>query len=393
MNRIYNPFAPGAGNPPPELAGRADVLSELNVALQRVAIGRPAQSSIMVGLRGVGKTVLLVRTKSMAEQQGYRALLIEAREGSRLSELLTPGLQSTLYAFSVVAEAKEQARRALRVLKSFLIGFKVRLQDLELSLSIEPEHGTADSGNLEADLPALLVAVGEAARSAGRPVVILIDELQYLSREEFSALIMSMHQINQQALPVLLVGAGLPQIPGLAGESKSYSERLFRFPQIGALLEEDARSAIEKPIRQEQADIEAEAVQAILTVSERYPYFIQQWGHDSWNVARGPVIRKADVETATEVALKALDDNFFRVRFDRCTPSEKRYLRALAGFGGGAHRSAEVANVLRVPTQSVGPVRSNLIKKGMIYAPQHGDTAFTVPLFDSYMRRAMPHLD
>ena len=390
MDPVRNPFAPGAGNPPPELAGRADVLRDIDVALQRVAIGRPTQSSILVGLRGVGKTVLLVRTKNIAEeQQSYRVLSVEAHEGKTLAELILPGLQSALYSMSLVEGAKDKARRGLRVLKSFLNGIRVQFNEVEIGLSIDPEQGSADSGDLETDLPNLFLSIGEAARSARKPFALLIDELQYLSQEEFSALIMSMHKIAQANLPVILIGAGLPQILALAGESKSYTERLFRYPKIGELREEDASIAILKPVQDEGSNIDQDAIKAILEISERYPYFIQQWAHDSWNIAGNNTITRSDVDRATAVSIKALDDNFFRVRFDRCTPAERRYMRALAEFGTGAHRSGDVASELGVKTQSVGPVRSSLIKKGMIYSPQHGDTAFTVPLFDAYMRRVM----
>ncbi len=393
MDPVRNPFAPGAGTPPPELAGRADVLGDLDVALQRVALGRPAQSSILVGLRGVGKTVLLVRAQSMADARAYRTLRVEAHEGKTLTGLLVPGLRGTLQALSLVEGAKEQARRGLRILKSFMGNMKLTVQDVEMSLSVAPEAGVADSGDLETDLPDLFEAVGVAARAARKPFAVLIDELQYLSSPEFSALIMSMHRLSQASLPVILIGAGLPQILGLAGESKSYSERLFRFPDIGALPELDAAAAVCKPVADESAHIEESAVAEILSVSERYAYFIQQWAHDAWNTAEGNSITYDDVIRATPVAIKALDGAFFRVRFDRCTPAERRYMRALADFGPGAARSGDIALKLGVRTQSVGPVRSSLIKKGMIYSPQHGDTAFTVPLFDSYMRRVMPTLD
>ena len=390
MDPVRNPFAPGAGTPPPELAGRAEVLESLDVALQRVALGRPAQSSILVGLRGVGKTVLLVRAQAMADARAYRTLRVEAHEGKTLTALLLPGLRSALQALSLVEGAKEQARRGLRVLKSFMGGVTFKVQDVEMGLTVTPEAGVADSGDLEADLPDLFEAVGVAARAAGRPFAVLIDELQYLSGPEFSALIMSMHRLSQVSLPVILIGAGLPQILGLAGESKSYSERLFRFPEIGALSEPDAAAAVRKPVADQGALIEDSAVAEILNVSERYAYFIQQWAHDAWNAAGGDTITHDDVVRATPIAIKALDSAFFRVRFDRCTPAERRYMRALAEFGPGPARSGDIALKLGVRTQSVGPVRSSLIKKGMIYSPQHGDTAFTVPLFDSYMRRVIP---
>lgn len=314
---------------------------------------------------------------------------MEAHEGKTLVELLVPGLQSALYALSTIEGTKDKARRGLRVLRSFLNGVRVNIRDVEFGPSIEPKHGSADSGDLETDLPALFVAIGEAAKFANKPFAVLIDELQYLSEAEFSALIMSMHRITQASLPITLIGAGLPQILALAGESKSYSERLFKYPKIGELAEADARTAILKPVENEGATIESLAIDRILAISERYPYFIQQWGHDAWNAAEGNIITATDVDHATVISIKALDDNFFRVRFDRCTPAERRYMRALAEFGPGVHRSGDIATKFGVRTQSLGPVRSGLIKKGMIYSPQHGDTAFTVPLFDAHMRRVM----
>lgn len=393
MDRVRNPYAPGAGNPPPELAGRTSVLDDASVALKRIAIGRSAQSAILVGLRGVGKTVLLVRIKEMAEEQNYKTHIVEAHEAKTLPELIAPGLRSLLISLSNFENGKDKVRRGLRVLKSFVSSVKMTIGDFDIGLGIEPEAGFADSGDLEADLPNLFLAVGEAAKAAGYPVALFVDELQYLSEKEFSALIMAIHKISQSQLPLTLVGAGLPQILGLAGESKSYAERLFRYPKIGALNESDAEAAIVGPAITEGARFDDKAVGEILKVTERYPYFLQQWAHDAWNIAEGPSITYEDVLRATDVSIRTLDESFFRVRFDRCTPSEKRYMRALAEFGPGAHRSGDIADRLNLKTTSVGPTRGKLIKKGMIYSPQHGDTAFTVPLFDAYMRRVMPRIE
>ncbi|HYF88439.1 ATP-binding protein [Azospirillum sp.] len=393
MDRVRNPYAPGAGNPPPELAGRSSVLDDARVALQRIAIGRAAQSSILVGLRGVGKTVLLVRIKEIAEEQSYKTHIVEAHEAKPFAELIAPGLRSLLLSLSRFENGKDKVRRGLRVLKSFLGSIKVKVGELDIELGIESETGVADSGDIEVDLPNLFLAVGDAAKAVGCPVALFVDELQYLSEKEFSALIMSIHKISQAQLPLTLIGAGLPQILGLAGESKSYSERLFRYPKIGALDEIDAEAAIAGPAIAEGASFKPEAIKEILRVTERYPYFLQQWAHDAWNIASGPSITYGDVVRATDISIRTLDESFFRVRFDRCTPSEKRYMRALAEFGPGAHRSGDVADCLGLKTTSVGPTRGKLIKKGMIYSPQHGDTAFTVPLFDSYMRRVMPTLE
>lgn len=390
MDRVRNPFAPGAGNPPPELAGRANLLEEAEIALRRVLLGRSAQSLILVGLRGVGKTVLLVRLKGIAEEHGYRTAFVEAHEGKSLAELLLPSLRNLLFSLSMVESAKEKARRGLRVLRGFLGALKINFGELDLEIGLDPERGVADSGDLESDLPNLLYVVAEAAQSAGRSIALLIDELQYFAESEFSALIMSMHKVSQANLPLVMIGAGLPQVLALAGSSKSYAERLFRYPPIGALAMNDAVEAIRVPIEQEGAAITDAAIARIVDVTQRYPYFLQQWGHDAWNISDGPIIQADDIDRATAKAIQTLDQGFFKVRFDRCTPSERRYMRALAELGPGSHRSGDVAQIIGLKTTSVGPTRGNLIKKGMVYAPAHGDTEFTVPLFDEYMRRAMP---
>jgi len=389
MDPVRNPFAPGAGTPPPELAGRADIIENGRVALQRIALGRPAQSQILVGLRGVGKTVLLNRIKYIADLSGYRTALLEAHEGKSLPELLAPSIRSMLYSISAVESAKEHGRRAWRALKGFVDGLSVTVEGVEFGLSIDPELGLADSGDIEADLPDLIVAVGAAAKASGAPVALLLDELQYLSEREFSALIMAIHRVNQSSLPVILVGAGLPQIHGLAGNSKSYAERLFRFPEIGALERRDAAHAIVAPAKEEGAEFSDDAVERVLDLTKCYPYFLQQWAYEAWNVAENNLIALGDIETASKLAIAELDQSFFKVRFDRCTPAERKYMRALAEFGEGKHRSGDVAERLGVKVTSVAPTRNSLIRKGMVYSPAHGDTAFTVPLFDEYMRRVM----
>lgn len=390
MDRVRNPYVPGAGTPPPELAGRTALLEEARIALERTKAGKPSRSQILVGLRGVGKTVLLVRIAEMARELGVDAALLEAHEGKSFPALLIPEMRRILLELDRVAAAKAMARRGLGALRSFVRSVKVTVNDVAFGMSIDPSPGVADSGDFERDLADVFLALGHAAKAAGSSVCILVDELQYLTEKEFAALIMAVHKLNQTALPVLFIGAGLPQILGLAGESKSYAERLFQFPAVGALEPADAVDALVKPARMEGGDYAQGALDEVLRLTERYPYFLQQWGHESWNLAAGPVIEAADVHLATVQALDKLDKSFFKVRFDRCTPSEKRYMRALAELGPGAHRSGDVAEKLNIAVTSVAPTRSKLIKKGMIYSPAHGDTAFTVPLFDAYMRRAIP---
>jgi hypothetical protein len=390
MDPIRNPFAPGAGNPPPELAGRTALIDKARVTLSRTQAGRPAKSMILVGLRGVGKTVLLVKIREMAQEMGFIAHLLEAHEGKRLPALLIPVLRQMLYSIDLGSKAKLSIRRAFRVLKSFIGSIKLTIGGIDIELGVDPEIGTADSGDLETDLPGLFEAVGQAAKEAGRAILLCVDELQYLSETEFSALIMAMHKCQQSQLPVLLIGAGLPQILGLAGESKSYAERLFEFPSVGPLNPDEAKAALQKPAQSEDAMFTEEALEDILIETRSYPYFLQQWGHEAWNAAPGSTIGAEIIPEATRLAIQSLDESFFQVRFDRCTPSERRYMRALAELGPGSHRSGEIAEIMATKITSLGPVRSKLIAKGMIYSPQHGDTEFTVPLFDSYMRRAMP---
>jgi hypothetical protein len=390
MDRMTNPYSPGAGTPPPELAGRFAILEDARIALGRLVAGKPAQGLILTGLRGVGKTVLLNEVYEIATGFGFTILRIEAHEGKSLSEALVPPLREALFAASRVDSAMQAAKRALRVLRGFIGALNVTIDGISFGLGVEPEIGVADSGDMEADLPRLLEIVGEAAAAASKPILILLDEVQYLSTQEFSALIMGLHRVNQRQLPILLIAAGLPQTLSLAGNSKSYAERLFRYPEIGALSAEAATLALSAPAEKLGVAYEAAAIDAILDVTKRYPYFLQQWGHDAWNIASGNEVRVSDIENATNVALAELDQSFFKVRFDRCTPAERRYMYALARLGTGSHRSGDVATALGTKVNASSPVRNTLIKKGMIYAPAHGETAFTVPLFDQFMIRTMP---
>lgn len=360
--------------------------------LGRVKEKCPEKSLLLTGLRGVGKTVLLNEIERLAAKTGYRTVPLEAHEDKALAAMLVPPLRKLLFELDRVAGAGDKAKRGLAVLKGFMNGVKVAMGDIEVGLDIEPEKGSADSGDLESDLPNLFMAVAEAAEERKTPVALLIDELQYFSAQELSALIMAMHKMQQRQLPMVLIGAGLPILPRLAGESKSYAERLFSFPDVGALSEPDANKALQDPTKAVGVDFEAAALKEIFRLTQGYPYFIQEWGYQSWNRAAGPPITLEVVQAATATVIERLDANFFRVRFDRLTPGEKRFLRAMAGFGAGAHRSADIAEAMGVNINSLGPGRAKLIQKGMIYSPTHGDLAFTVPLFDEFMLRAMPKL-
>lgn len=390
MDRVNNPFSPGAGSPPPELVGRNDILEETRVLLGRIKAKRPEKSILLTGLRGVGKTVLLNEMERLAQRDGYRSILVEAHEDKSLGALLAPHLRRLLFDLNRMAGASDKVRRGLAVLKSFIGAIKVTVGEVEFGLDIEPEQGTADSGDLEVDLPNLLTVLAEAAEERQIQVAILIDEIQYFNQSELSALIMAMHKMQQRQLPLVLMGAGMPILSGLTGESKSYAERLFSFPNVGPLSASDAAKALQDPVRAVGVEFEVEALQEIFRLTQGYPYFLQEWGYQAWNHADQSLITLQHVQNATLKVIPRLDANFFRVRFDRLTPSEKNYLRAMAHLGPNAQRSGDIASVLGVKITSLGPVRAKLIKKGMIYSPTHGDMAFTVPLFDEFMRRAIP---
>ena len=392
MNAIQNPFSPGAGNRPPELAGRTEILNQAILALGRIKAAKSERSPLIVGLRGVGKTVLLVEIRKSAEAAGYETLMVEAQEQMSLPRLLLPGLRKLLLRLDRGKAMGEKLKRGLRVLKSFVGSVKMAVGEVEFSIEGPSEKGVADSGLLDSDLADVLLAIGEAAVEAGTAVAMMIDEMQYLSEQELSALIMAVHKISQEKLPVILIGAGLPQLAGNTGRAKSYAERLFVFPQVGALKEPDARIALQEPVRAMGVAFTDEALATIYAQTKGYPYFLQEWGSQSWNHAEDSPIDADVVERAGKSAIASLDENFFRVRFDRLTPREKDYLRALAELGNNPQRSGGIAGMLGVRSESVAPLRSGLIGKGMIYSPQHGDTAFTVPLFDEFMKRAMPEL-
>lgn len=390
MDPVLNPYAPGAGTPPPELAGRDELREQVRIALERVRRGLPTKSILMVGLRGVGKTVLLDRMRDDAEAGGIHTVRIEAPESRSLPALLTPQLRQALLRLSRNEKAKELATRALRALAGFAKALKVKYADIEVGLDFDPEAGLADNGDLEHDLQALLEAVGAAAKSADTALIMFIDELQYVKEEELAALITALHRCAQRRLPITLVGAGLPQLRGRMGEAKSYAERLFDFPEVGPLNEPSAMLAITKPAVDQGVVFDEDAAREIVTQTRGYPYFLQEWGKHSWDTARVSPIALNDVRTASTATVAALDESFFRVRFDRLTPAEKKYLRAMAELGPGPHRSGDIADYLQRKVTSLGPTRNQLIAKGMIWSPNHGDTAFTVPLFDQFMRRIMP---
>lgn len=347
----------------------------------------------MIGLRGVGKTVLLDRMLKDADASGAYTIRIEAPENRSLPALLAPQLRAVLLKLSRVQAAKDMAQRGLKALAGFAKSLKLKYADIEVGLDLDPEPGLADNGDLETDLTTLLEVVGRAAQEATTVVVIFIDELQYIQIDQFAALISALHRCAQGSLPIVMVGAGLPQLRGLAGNAKSYAERLFDYPTVGALAPAEAEQAIAKPATSQGVIVNPDAIAEIIRATRGCPYFLQEWGKHAWDVADASPITFAHVRIASVEAVAALDEGFFGVRFDRLTPAERRYLRAMAELGAGPHRSGDIAQTLRKPINSQGPVRQSLITKGMIWSPNHGDTAFTVPLFDEYMKRIMPGLE
>jgi hypothetical protein len=389
MDPNANPFNPGAGTPPPELVGRDPLLQQTDVVLERIKRGRSERSLLFVGLRGVGKTVLLREVRRRALAKNYAVEMIEAQEEQTIALLLLPTLRRLLIELDATKKAMASVNRGLRVLRSFLGTIKVAASHVELTLGIDPEAGRADSGDLESDLTDMLIALAEAARDAGQPIALLIDELQYLPRSDLAALIRSLHAVAQEGLPLVLFGAGLPQLFAQVGEAKSYAERLFRFSEIDRLSHPDSNEVIRGPIRQEGASVTDDALEEFYKQTQGYPYFLQEWGYRAWNLAPKDGIDIKVAREATREALMELDHQFFRVRFDRVTPGEREYMRALAEFGEGVHRSGEVAELIGKTASQLGPVRDSLIRKGMVYSPAHGDIAFSVPLFDQFMKRTM----
>lgn len=388
MNPRNNPFAPGAGAPPPELAGRKELIQKAAIALHRIRNGKPERSYILYGLRGVGKTVLLNTILRNAEAEGIFTAKIEAPEGRSLPAILAPTLRALLIRLDRVEAAKKGAKRALMALAGF-VKLKMTYADIEVAIEVEGEQGLADSGDLDSDLGDLLIAVGEAAAERGTAVVIFIDEIQYLATNQLASLISALHRVAQAQLPLTMVAAGLPQLLGQMGRAKSYAERLFRYEPIDRLNDEEIGDAIRLPIEREGQAVTDEALDGIARATHGYPYFLQEWGKHSWDIAEQSPISLADVEQASVSALAELDASFFRVRFDRLTPKEKQYMQAMAIIGPGPHRSGDIAEQMNKHVNQLAPVRNSLIKKGMIFSPAHGDTAFTVPLFDQFMRRTM----
>lgn len=385
MDPYRNPFAPGAGSRPPELAGRDAILEAARISCGRAVKGRSARSIMLLGLRGTGKTVLLNEIGKIAQEEGLLVSKVESPERESLARLLYPEMRKVMRSLSGVVAAKQIANRGLKGLRSFASIFKIDIAGVEVG--VEPEPGLADSGDLQYDLPDLFEVIGRAAQAAGKGWILLIDEVQYLSEADLSALIVAIHHMSQEGLPVLLVGAGLPQVARLAGEAKSYAERLFLYPAVGALDQPSASQAVKKPIVDEEASIDQAALDIIVDRTRGYPFFLQEWGSTAWNNAEGPEITVDDVSQSYTETLALLDSGFFRVRIDRLTKSEVHFVKTMSELGDGPYAMADIAKAMGRTQSSLGPTRANIIAKGMIYSTDHGYLNFTVPLFAEYMRR------
>lgn len=393
MDPLANPYTPNAGARPPIIVGRDDQLTSFELLLARLEKGRTEQSMIITGLRGVGKTVLLGEFREKAEGRKWATIEIEVskHDNDDFRRQLAREFRKALLAISPKARWGNRARSAASVLKSFTL--KVDPDGrISAGLDCEPAEGSADSGDLTADLTDLLVALGQAAEDHKTGVVLLLDEVQFLHREQLEAIVAALHKTVQRALPITMVGAGLPQIAELAGEAKSYAERLFKFPSIGVLDQADALEALSEPASDEGATFNADALDLASDITGRYPYFLQELGYAVWTVADDGVITRNDVVVAKAIYEDKLDSSFFKVRLDRATELETAYLRAMADLGPEPQLAGDVARLLNRTSEQCGPTRSGLIEKGLLYTPSHGYAAFTVPHFDQFMRRSVPTL-
>lgn len=381
-----NPYTPNAGARPPALVGRDDLLESFEVLLDRLRRGHSEQSMLITGLRGVGKTVLLTSFEERARERDWTTVEAEITKSTDFGARMAQLVRRALFQLAPKVRWKEQARRAAAVLKSFQITVTTS-GALSAGLDLEAAEGLADSGQLDDDLTDLLLALGEAAAEQDNGVAFLIDEVQFLATHELEALIAALHKTVQRQLPITLVGAGLPQLPRLAGEAKSYAERLFKFPQIGRLSPAEAMQALVDPVERLDVFYEQPAVEAIVDYTEGYPYFLQEYGSVLWDLAEASPITAADVDNARDAVEAKLDGSFFRVRAERSTEAELRYMRAMAELGPEAQQSKDVAALLERTSEQMAPTRARLIDKGLLYTPGHGLAAFTVPQFDRFMRR------
>lgn len=384
MESYKNPYRPGAGTKPLVIAGRDNEIEKSKSLFKSVKFGAPQRSIMLYGLRGVGKTVLLNEMERISEEEGYISEHLEMSENDDFRRVIAKSVRKCLLKVDRIENLKNKALNALGILKAFSLAIP---DGPELKIDVEAAVGLGDSGDLDSDLVDLFVALGEAAKEEEKYICFFIDEVQYLSEKAVAGLIASSHRISQKTLPVVFVCAGLPQVAALSGDAKSYAERLFDFIPIGPLANGADEEAVVGPVNQFSVEYEPAALRAILDETKGYPYFLQEFGSYAWNEAEDTLIKEAEVLMSNRKATDALDRSFFKVRMDRATTAEKRFMKAMATLGQGPYKSSDVATKLGKQLQSIGPVRATLISKGFVFSPQHGEVDFTVPLYDEYIAR------
>ena len=393
MQALSNPYTPNAGAEPQAVVGRDDQLASFDLLLDRLARGRTEQSMIITGLRGVGKTVLLGQFRTAALRRDWVVIELEVRKNDEtvFRREIGTKVRTALFELSPKAKWTDRFRHAAAVLKSFSVSVD-GAGTWTAGLDVDAAEGYGDHANLALDLTDLFLAVGEAAAERQTGVVLLFDEVQFLNRLQLESLIEVLHKMVQRKLPITLVGAGLPQIAELAGDAKSYAERLFKFPSIDRLSEGDSKLALSRPAAEEGVTFSNDALDEAVAITGGYPYFVQELGYAVWTVAEGPVVTSDDIRAAIPAYESKLDGSFFRVRLDRATELQTAYLRAMAELGPDAQKASDVAEIMGRTSENLAPTRAELINIGLLYTPQHGYAAFTVPHFDRFMLRAVPEL-
>jgi hypothetical protein len=394
VHALTNPYTPNAGAEPQAVVGRDDQLGLFDLLLARLSRGRTEQSMIITGLRGVGKTVLLGQFRSKALRGDWVVVELEVSKNDEATfrRDVASKLRAALFELSPKAKWSDRFMHAAGVLRSFTVSVDAA-RTLTAGLDVDAAEGFADHANLALDLTDVFIALGEAAQERSRGVVLLFDEVQFLTKPQLEAVIEALHKMVQRKLPVTLVGAGLPQIAELAGDAKSYAERLFKFPSIGNFEIEDAKAALARPAADEDATYTDEALDRAVEVTGGYPYFLQELGYAVWTVAEDSTINLDDIEIAIPGYEAKLDESFFRVRLDRATELQRAYLRAMAQLGPQPQKAADVAEIMGRTSQNLAPTRAELINMGLLYTPEHGYAAFTVPHFDQFLVRAIPKLE
>lgn len=389
-NMIKNPYTPGAGTPPEYLAGREEVLKNAREAFVQLKLGGMASHTIYYGVRGVGKTVLLTEIEGIAKTEGCLYTQIECDEQFDFPKTIHIHCRQFIKQLSLIKVIADKLDKVKALLYSFKMTYSPTDSSVSLELSDEAQamYGNADTGDMATDLISLFTELGELAKKAEKPICIFLDEIQAMNKDHLAAFIATIHRMNQLKLPILVFGAGLPTILRIAGDAKSYSERLFQFVEISNLKYADAEKALVEPAKKYAVNYEKHAIEYILQVTGCYPYFIQQYGQTIWKLAnRGQKLTLEDAKTVYEEYIEKLNDSFYGVRFNRSTNAEKNFLFVMAKIGKYPCAMSDVAKAMGKKPRSISPLRNNLINKGLIYAPSFGEIDFTVPQFDLYLKR------